>query len=105
MAGRVFGCFFADDFGLEARHHIGIDQITFESDYPHQDTTWPDTKGYAEQAMKDLPQEEVDKIVRGNAIRMLELPETLPGLRNVSAGQQQPAVGADRALARRWGLT
>ena len=79
VKGRVFGCFFADDFGLESRHHIGIDQITFESDYPHQDTTWPNTKGYAKHAMKDLPQEEVDKIVRGNAIRMLELPETLPG--------------------------
>ena len=78
VAGRVFGCFFADDFGLESRNHIGIDQITFESDYPHQDTTWPDTKGYAEHAMADLTQDEVDKVVRNNAIRMLELPEKLP---------------------------
>jgi predicted TIM-barrel fold metal-dependent hydrolase len=77
VAGRVFGCFFADDFGLAVRDHIGIDQITFESDYPHQDTTWPNTRAYAEHAMGDLSQDEVDKVVRGNAMRMLELEETV----------------------------
>ncbi len=79
VAGRVFGCFFEDDFGLASRHAIGVDQITFESDYPHQDTTWPNTRAYAEHAMKDLPSEDIDKIVRTNAIRMLELPPSLPG--------------------------
>jgi predicted TIM-barrel fold metal-dependent hydrolase len=73
VAGRVFGCFFADDFGLKVRDDIGIDQITFESDYPHQDTTWPNTRAYAEFAMRDLSQDEVDKVVRGNALRMLDL--------------------------------
>ncbi|WP_322768051.1 amidohydrolase family protein, partial [Frankia sp. Cr1] len=79
VAGRVYGCFFEDDFGLASRHAIGVDQITFESDYPHQDTTWPNTRAYAEQAMKDIPAADVERIVRTNAIRMLELPPSLAG--------------------------
>jgi hypothetical protein len=29
------------------------DVALFESDYPHQDSTWPNTRAYAERAMKD----------------------------------------------------
>lgn len=72
--GRIYGCVFEDDFGLKARYDVGLDQITFETDYPHQDTTWPHTKQYAERVMADLDATEIHKIVRGNAIRMLNLP-------------------------------
>lgn len=78
MKDRIFGCFFEDDFGLKSRADVGIDQITFETDYPHQDSTWPHTTAYVEKAMADLDAEERHKILRGNAIRMLRLPEELP---------------------------
>jgi predicted TIM-barrel fold metal-dependent hydrolase len=77
VAGHIFGCFFEDDFGIRSHEAIGIDQITFETDYPHQDSTWPHTREYAERAMAGLTQEQVDKVVRGNAIRLFSLPETL----------------------------
>jgi predicted TIM-barrel fold metal-dependent hydrolase len=73
MAGRVFGCFFEDDYGIANRDEIGIDQITFESDYPHQDSTWPHTHEYLTTALAGLSDDEVAKIARGNAIRMLGL--------------------------------
>jgi len=79
VAGRVYGCFFEDDFGLRSYDSIGIDQITFESDYPHQDSTWPNTRGYAARAMAHLTPEQIYKMVRGNAITMLDLPMHLPG--------------------------
>jgi predicted TIM-barrel fold metal-dependent hydrolase len=85
VKGRVYGCFFEDNFGLESRDKIGVDQITFESDYPHQDTTWPNTRAYAEYAMASLSPEEVWKICRGNAIEMLKLPAELPAM-TVAAG-------------------
>ena len=76
--GRVYGCVFDDAFGLEVRHKIGIDQIAFETDYPHQDGTWPDSREHAERAVASLPPDEVWKIIRGNAIDMLGLPAELP---------------------------
>jgi predicted TIM-barrel fold metal-dependent hydrolase len=77
-AGRIFGCFFEDDFGLASRDVIGIDQITFESDYPHQDSLWPNTRAYAEKAMAGLSAGEIEKVVRGNAIQLFQLPAELP---------------------------
>jgi predicted TIM-barrel fold metal-dependent hydrolase len=78
IAGRVFGCFFEDSFGVQARHAVGIDQITFEADYPHQDSTWPHTYDYLTSVLDGIPEEEAYKIARGNAIRMLDLdPEPL----------------------------
>jgi predicted TIM-barrel fold metal-dependent hydrolase len=47
--------------------------VTFETDYPHTDSTWPATKQVAEGLMAGVPQDVVDKVMRGNAIRMLSL--------------------------------
>ncbi len=77
FTGRVFGCFFEDDFGLLNRDAIGVDQITFESDYPHSDSTWPNTRQYAERAMADLSPIEIQKIIRDNAIGLFGLPHQL----------------------------
>ena len=70
---QVFGCFFRDQHGLESLDRVGVDNVTFETDYPHTDSTWPDTLQVAEEMMQDLTDEEVYKITRGNAIRMLGL--------------------------------
>ena len=68
---QVFGCFFRDKHGLNSLNEVGVDNITFETDYPHTDTTWPNTKEVAQDMMGHLPQDVVWKIVRGNAARML----------------------------------
>jgi predicted TIM-barrel fold metal-dependent hydrolase len=70
---HVYGCFFDDPHGLKSLESVGVDNITFETDYPHSDSTWPHTKKVAEEIMRDLTQEQVDKICRTNAIRMLRL--------------------------------
>jgi predicted TIM-barrel fold metal-dependent hydrolase len=70
---NIFACFFRDQHGLKNLDAVGVDNITFETDYPHTDSTWPDTLAVAEQMMGHLPADVVHKIVRGNAMRMLGL--------------------------------
>jgi len=70
---QVYGCFFRDRHGLDSLDAIGVDNVTFETDYPHTDSTWPHTKKVAEEMMEGLDAETVYKIVRGNAIKMLSL--------------------------------
>ncbi len=70
---NVFGCFFDDPHGLANIDAVGEDNVTFETDYPHSDSTWPHTKKVAEDIMQGLTQVQVDKVCRGNAIRMLGL--------------------------------
>ena len=38
---QVYGCFFKDADGVESLERVGVDNITFETDYPHTDCTWP----------------------------------------------------------------
>ena len=71
---NIYCCFFKDRHGLANLDIIGEDNVTFETDYPHTDSTWPDTKALAEEMFAGLSQPLVDKIVRGNAARMLHLP-------------------------------
>ena len=70
---QIYGCFFDDAFGLKNMESIGVDNITYESDYPHSDSTWPQTRQIAEKQMKDLTDEQIYKIVRGNAIKLYDL--------------------------------
>jgi predicted TIM-barrel fold metal-dependent hydrolase len=70
---NIYGCFFRDRHGLVSLDEVGEDNITFETDYPHTDSTWPETKQVAEKMVEGLSDEAVYKIMRGNAIRMLHL--------------------------------
>jgi len=51
----------------------GIDLITFESDYPHQDSTWPNTMDVVAEIAARVTPEELEMLVRTNAIEMLHL--------------------------------
>jgi predicted TIM-barrel fold metal-dependent hydrolase len=71
--GRIFGCFTADHHGLHNLDAVGRDNICFEVDYPHTDTTWPYSKAYVEKITAHLDDQMTYKVLRGNAIKMLEL--------------------------------
>jgi predicted TIM-barrel fold metal-dependent hydrolase len=70
---HVFGCFFDDPHGLKLIDEIGEDNITYESDYPHSDSTWPRTREIAEKQMAGLTDQQRYKVVRGNAIELFGL--------------------------------
>jgi predicted TIM-barrel fold metal-dependent hydrolase len=76
MSGRVYGCFFDDMVGVDARHQIGVGQLVFETDYPHQDTTWPNTVDVVAQIAARVSPDELEMLVRTNAIDMLALDPT-----------------------------
>ena len=67
---RIYGCVFDDEVGLANRDRIGMDQITFEVDYPHADSTFPRTLEVATEicTKAGLSDEETYKFMRGNAI-------------------------------------
>jgi predicted TIM-barrel fold metal-dependent hydrolase len=66
---RMITCFIDDAVGLENRHHIGVDHITWECDYPHSDSTWPHSPERLGKAIVDIPDDEIDKITHRNAMR------------------------------------
>jgi len=66
-------CFIQDEMGVKLRDFIGVDNITFENDYPHADITWPLTpeqlwNGEFERGA--VGQEVIDKITHRNALKL-----------------------------------
>ena len=74
---QVYGCFFRDYHGVASLESCGVDNVMFEVDYPHSDSTWPDSRAVAAEVMAGLAPEVVHKLVRGNAIRCFGL-DSLP---------------------------
>jgi predicted TIM-barrel fold metal-dependent hydrolase len=70
---RIYSCFFKDEVGVLMLDRIGVDQVCFETDYPHQDGTWPKSKQVAEHLFGHLDAETVHKLARGNAAKLLGL--------------------------------
>jgi predicted TIM-barrel fold metal-dependent hydrolase len=74
---HVYGCFFDDAHGMRSIAEIGIDNVTYETDYPHSDSTWPDSARIAAEQTAGLPADVVYKVLRGNALTMLGLDDDL----------------------------
>jgi hypothetical protein len=53
---------------------IGVDHIMVEADYPHVDSTWPDTQAAIEHALSGVPLEDAKKIAYQNAARLYRHP-------------------------------
>jgi predicted TIM-barrel fold metal-dependent hydrolase len=62
-------CFIADPIGIKLRHDIGIDNIAWECDYPHSDSSWPEAPEELVRVAQDVSDDDLDKIGHANAMR------------------------------------
>jgi predicted TIM-barrel fold metal-dependent hydrolase len=69
---RIVTCFIDDAFGVENRHHINLDNVCWECDYPHSDSTWPTAPEMAMKYLDGVADDEVDKITHKNAMRLFQ---------------------------------
>jgi predicted TIM-barrel fold metal-dependent hydrolase len=66
---HVLACFIHDPVGMELLHHFNLDNVCWESDYPHSDSHWPYGPEHAWSQMQALDPAVIDKITHENAIR------------------------------------
>jgi predicted TIM-barrel fold metal-dependent hydrolase len=66
---RFLTCFISDPIGVKLRHDIGIDNIAWECDYPHSDSSWPAAPEELAEVTAGVPDNEVNKITYENACR------------------------------------
>jgi predicted TIM-barrel fold metal-dependent hydrolase len=62
-------CFIADPVGIRLRDMIGLDNIAWECDYPHSDSSWPEAPEELAAVAQDVPDDELAKITYQNAMR------------------------------------
>ena len=56
------------------RDHIGVDHIMVETDYPHADSTWPDTQARARRDLTGVSDKEIRMVTWENASRLFRHP-------------------------------
>jgi predicted TIM-barrel fold metal-dependent hydrolase len=68
---NMLGCFITDPTTLNVLDRIGIETVAWECDYPHSDSTWPNSpeKLFAEFQAANLSDEYIHKISWENAAR------------------------------------
>ncbi|MGE0386126.1 MAG: amidohydrolase family protein [Gammaproteobacteria bacterium] len=62
-------CFIDDRTAIKTRYDCGIDILTFETDYPHSDCQFPHSPEVLWESVKDIPDEDINKITHLNAMR------------------------------------
>ncbi|MGH7028934.1 MAG: amidohydrolase family protein [Stellaceae bacterium] len=67
---NMFVEFMEDDIGVEFRKHIGVDNMLWGSDFPHAESTWPQSKQFLDRIFAGVPEEDCRKITADNAAKM-----------------------------------
>jgi predicted TIM-barrel fold metal-dependent hydrolase len=70
---QIYVDFWYEVAGLQLRHEIGLDNIMWESDYPHIASTYPDSWAYVERSLHGVPDNERRKLLYENAMRLYKL--------------------------------
>ncbi|MGD0311794.1 MAG: amidohydrolase family protein [Acidimicrobiales bacterium] len=74
LARNFWFCTIDDPSTIDTRHRIGIDHIMVEVDYPHGDSTWPDTQSVIDRCWGHLPVDELRKLTHENAAGLYRWP-------------------------------
>ncbi|WP_156744874.1 amidohydrolase family protein, partial [Mycobacterium sp. E2238] len=71
---QVLACFITDPAGVKLRNEIGIDNLAWECDYPHTDSTWPNgpEQLFGEFTAAGATDEEINKITHENSCRFFD---------------------------------
>jgi len=62
-----------DRIGVELRHKINVDRLIWGSDFPHQESDWPESMSVIERNFAGVPEDEKQKMVCGNAVEFFRL--------------------------------
>jgi predicted TIM-barrel fold metal-dependent hydrolase len=73
FARQVYATFMEDPVGLREREAIGIDNIMWASDYPHSETTWPNSKALTDEWFTPFGEDEKAKILWKNCATLYGL--------------------------------
>jgi len=66
---RFLTCFIDDGAGIELRDHIGVESICWECDYPHSDSTWPNSPERLLRSLDGVHRTDIEAITHRNAMR------------------------------------
>jgi predicted TIM-barrel fold metal-dependent hydrolase len=87
---------------LARRYEIGVGNLMWGNDFPHPEGTWPHTREWLRNAFNDIPVEETEAILGGNAagVYNFDLDKLRPLADRIGPGPADLHQGDDGALAK-----
>jgi predicted TIM-barrel fold metal-dependent hydrolase len=79
---NFWASFMVDTVGMDLRHRMNVDHLMWSTDYPHSGSDWPNSRVTIERVFRDVPADEVEKMLHGNCKALYGLdhiPARLPG--------------------------
>jgi predicted TIM-barrel fold metal-dependent hydrolase len=70
---NVYFTFEDDPAGVHVRDYIGVDRIMWASDYPHEDSTWPNSREVLERNFRGVDRRDRELITHHNAAALYGL--------------------------------
>ena len=70
---QIFLTFMDEVRGVQQRHDLGVDKIMWSTDFPHPATTWPHSQDFVAKNFADVPEDETELMVCGNAAALYGL--------------------------------
>ncbi len=70
---QIYVDFWYESAGIQQRHNIGIENIMWESDYPHSTSTYPESWEFVNRTLAGVPEDEKKLLLYGNAMRVYGL--------------------------------
>lgn len=83
---QVYSTFQDDEPGMRCRDMLGVTQLMWGSDYPHFDSTFPDSQGAIARNFAGVPEDEMELILGGNMVRVYGLEDIFAGRGTTHAG-------------------
>jgi predicted TIM-barrel fold metal-dependent hydrolase len=65
---------FSDERTMALRDQIGVDHIMFETDYPHSDSSWPDSQAIVAAQLAGVPAADAERMTFRNAAALYRHP-------------------------------
>jgi predicted TIM-barrel fold metal-dependent hydrolase len=62
-----------DPVGVELRHHLGVGNLIWGSDFPHQESEWPHSQDVIERNFEGVPEADRKQMTAGNVINFFGL--------------------------------
>jgi predicted TIM-barrel fold metal-dependent hydrolase len=69
---RMIVCFINDAVGIRNLDLLNVDNVCWESDYPHSDSPWPNAPEQVATLLADLNDATVNKLTHENAMRLFQ---------------------------------
>ena len=72
---NIYTSFIHDQIGIANRHFPGAKNIMWSTDYPHSETTWPESQKWIDRLFQGVPEDEKHMILAGRAQKLFRIGE------------------------------